>query len=156
MILFVTPLNTISYCAVTLNEKGVYKKFFRRGARRENILRFHTAGRMFASGMKTFRVTSRKDGRSVAIPIEPGLTLAQHLYTAGAFTGRALCSGAGRCGLCQVRFTARAPVPLPEEAERIAPARLEAGWRLACKRPPVPDAEVLADLDGNEFLTAMP
>jgi len=122
----------------------------------ENILRFHTVGRMFASGMETFRVTSRKDGRSVAIPIESGFTLAQHLFIAGALKGRPLCSGAGRCGLCQVEFATRAPKPLPEETERISPARLLAGWRLACKHPPVPDAEVFADCAADEMMTTLP
>jgi len=106
--------------------------------------------------MQTFRVTNRKDGRSVDVPIDPGLTLAQHLYVAGAFADRPLCSGAGRCGLCQVEFTEGAPAPLPEERARIPHARLEAGWRLACRRPPLPGSAVLADRAGDEAPSPLP
>jgi len=97
--------------------------------------------------MNTFRIIGKQAGQVLESSIEPGLTLAQHLYLAGAFSGRPLCSGAGRCGLCRVRFLARAPEPLPEEQGRISPERLDEGWRLACLRPPVPGSEVQAVLD---------
>jgi len=100
---------------------------------------------MLRHDMNTFRVTRPGHGRSEAVGIEPGLSLAQHLYLAGAFADRALCSGAGRCGLCQVEFRQGAPAPLPEETRIIPAARLALGWRLACRRPPVPGSEVLAD-----------
>ncbi len=64
------------------------------------------------------------DGGLLETAIEPGLTLAQHLFMAGAFHGRALCSGAGRCGLCQALFVSGAPAPLPEERSILPPARL--------------------------------
>ncbi len=92
----------------------------------------------------------------VELEILPGLTLAQTLYAAGAFRGRALCSGAGRCGLCQVRFTRLAPPPLAQERERLAPERLEAGWRLACLRPPVPGSVVRTPLAAERSPRPLP
>lgn len=92
--------------------------------------------------MNTFRITWKNSGAETEASIEPGLTLAQHLYMAGAFLGRPLCSGAGRCGLCRVRFLAQAPDPLPEEREILSSARLDEGARLSCRRPPQPGAAV--------------
>jgi len=100
--------------------------------------------------MNTFRIIGSRDGQVLEATIEPGLTLAQHLYLAGAFTARPLCSGAGRCGLCQARFLSESPDPLPEERERISAIRLEKGWRLTCRRPPVPGSRVRAALDQDE------
>lgn len=68
--------------------------------------------------------------------IEPGLTLAQHLFLAGAYESVPLCSGAGRCGLCQVRFLEGAAAPGADDAALIRGERLEEGWRLACCRQP--------------------
>jgi uncharacterized 2Fe-2S/4Fe-4S cluster protein (DUF4445 family) len=97
--------------------------------------------------MNTFRIIGAEDGQIQEKCVEPGMTLAQHLYLAGAFTGRPLCSGAGRCGLCQVRFMSGAPDPLPREMELITTARLDKGWRLTCCRQPVPGSLIRADLD---------
>jgi len=80
-------------------------------------------------------------------PVVPGLTLAQNLFLAGAFTGRPLCSGAGRCGLCRVRFLSGAPAPLPEELLRLPGDQLAEGVRLTCLRPAVPGAVLEAVLD---------
>lgn len=84
--------------------------------------------------MNTFSIIPKGGGAAVETPIQGGLTLAQHLYVAGAFASRPLCSGAGRCGLCQVRYLSCAPEPLAAERRRIRAERLEQGWRLACLR----------------------
>ncbi|GAB6038992.1 ASKHA domain-containing protein [Fundidesulfovibrio butyratiphilus] len=97
--------------------------------------------------MPHYILLSRADGARQKVDIRPGLTLAQSLFLAGAFSGRPLCSGLGRCGLCQVRFVSNAPPPLPEEGKRLPPGRLDEGWRLSCLRPPVADAVVEARLD---------
>jgi uncharacterized 2Fe-2S/4Fe-4S cluster protein (DUF4445 family) len=89
--------------------------------------------------MNTFRIAwKNEDAASAEVSMEPGLTLAQHLYMAGAFQGRPLCSGAGRCGLCRVRFLSQPPDPLPEERAMLSPGRLDEGSRLSCRRQPVP------------------
>ncbi|MFZ5426005.1 MAG: ASKHA domain-containing protein [Thermodesulfobacteriota bacterium] len=82
--------------------------------------------------------------RVVRLPIRPGLTLAQHLYLAGALRRRALCSGAGRCGLCRTLFSKEAPSILPEETAILSPGLLEKGWRLSCRRQPAPGMVVRA------------
>ena len=94
--------------------------------------------------MNTLRIVWKQDGSIVETPIESGLTLAQHLYVSGAFQGRPLCSGAGGCGLCRVRYLSGAPEPLPEERGLLSPARLDEGYRLSCRRPPVPGSTVEA------------
>ncbi|WP_027191631.1 ASKHA domain-containing protein [Fundidesulfovibrio putealis] len=96
--------------------------------------------------MNTFSITPKGGGEQVLSPVRGGLTLAQHLYLAGAFSSRPLCSGAGRCGLCQVRFITDPPEPLPVELQRISSERLERGWRLSCVRQPTPGSSVEAAL----------
>lgn len=96
--------------------------------------------------MKEFFISPPGAGQAVPVPILPGLTLAQHLYVAGAFRGKPLCSGAGRCGLCRARFIGEAPEPLPEEIARLGKERVAAGWRLTCRRPPAPGLVVEASL----------
>lgn len=96
--------------------------------------------------MNTFWITPKGGGEQVLSPVRGGLTLAQHLYLAGAFSSRPLCSGAGRCGLCQVRFITYPPAPLPLELLRISSERLERGWRLSCVRQPEPGSSVEAAL----------
>ncbi|MBI4806716.1 MAG: DUF4445 domain-containing protein [Desulfovibrio sp.] len=96
--------------------------------------------------MSTFSIVAKKGGPISEAPLVPGLTLAQHLFIAGAFQAKALCSGAGRCGLCQVKFLTTPPEPLVEEQDILSPGRLDEGWRLACKRPPVPGSVVEATL----------
>ena len=96
--------------------------------------------------MSKFSIVAKQGGPIFETPLVPGLTLAQHLFIAGAFRSRPLCSGAGRCGLCQVRFLTPPPEPLGEECGIISPDRLDEGWRLACRRPPVPGSVVEASL----------
>jgi uncharacterized 2Fe-2S/4Fe-4S cluster protein (DUF4445 family) len=93
-----------------------------------------------------FSIVAKKGGPISETPLVPGLTLAQHLFIAGAFQAKALCSGAGRCGLCQVKFLTAPPEPLGQEQDIISSDRLEEGWRLACKRPPVPGSVIEASL----------
>jgi len=102
--------------------------------------------------MNTFSITPKGGGEQILSPVRGGLTLAQHLYLAGAFSSRPLCSGAGRCGLCQIRFLTDPPTPLPMERRRIAPERLERGWRLSCVRQPEPGSSVEAVLAKPAFL----
>ena len=104
--------------------------------------------------MDDFNIAAPQSEDRVRVPIERGLTLAQHLYLAGAFQAKSLCSGAGRCGLCQARFLSLAPAPLPEELERIGPHRLEEGWRLTCRRMPVPDSLVEVALASQDKVLA--
>jgi uncharacterized 2Fe-2S/4Fe-4S cluster protein (DUF4445 family) len=99
--------------------------------------------------MNEFFLSPVGQSQTVAVSVLPGLTLAQHLYVAGAFRGEPLCSGAGRCGLCRTRFAGDAPAPLPEETARLGRERIEAGWRLSCRRAPVPGSTVEARLDAG-------
>ena len=97
--------------------------------------------------MPYFTLVDAPRGLRLRLPAEPGITLAQSLFLAGAFLGRPLCSGLGRCGLCQARFLQGAPAPLPEECKRLSvPAP---GGRLAAYLPasPVPDSEVEVHLE---------
>ncbi|MBF0513821.1 MAG: DUF4445 domain-containing protein [Desulfovibrionaceae bacterium] len=64
-----------------------------------------------------------------------GATMAQALFLGGFFTGRALCSGLGRCGLCRVRYRGLAPEATATERRKLGPDRLGEGWRLACQHP---------------------
>ncbi len=95
-------------------------------------------------------------GQACAVPIIPGLTLAQNLFLAGAFSGRPLCSGSGSCGLCRVRFISGAPMPLPEELRRLPERLLTEGVRLSCLRPAAPGAVVEAVLEASAYLRDQP
>jgi uncharacterized 2Fe-2S/4Fe-4S cluster protein (DUF4445 family) len=64
-----------------------------------------------------------------------GTTMAQALFLGGFFTGRALCSGLGRCGLCRVRYLGQAPEPALAERRKLDQGLLGEGWRLACQHP---------------------
>ncbi|WP_243310564.1 ASKHA domain-containing protein [Fundidesulfovibrio agrisoli] len=97
--------------------------------------------------MKTFAILPGTGLKHVTRDIQPGFSLAQALFAAGAYRGKPLCSGAGRCGLCRVRFAEGAPEPLPEETRRLPGERLLEGWRLACLRPPVPGSVVEVALE---------
>ncbi|MFP5238533.1 MAG: ASKHA domain-containing protein [Acidobacteriota bacterium] len=99
--------------------------------------------------MKTFAILPGEGRKPLSQGIQPGFTLAQALFAAGAYRGKPLCSGAGRCGLCRVRFAEGAPEPLPEEVRRLPREPLLDGWRLACLRPPVPGSLVEAALEAS-------
>ncbi|GFK95026.1 hypothetical protein NNJEOMEG_02874 [Fundidesulfovibrio magnetotacticus] len=92
--------------------------------------------------MNIFTIVDKAGGPDRPVSVSPGLTLAQHLYIEGAFDGRPLCSGAGRCGKCAVLFEPGAPAPELAEERVLEPERLEQGWRLSCARPPLPGARV--------------
>ena len=84
------------------------------------------------------------EGREHAVPVRPGLTLAQAVFAGGVVPVRALCSGLGRCGRCRVRFeeAVQAPGPVEMEARLLSPEELEQGWRLACRHPAEPGLRV--------------
>jgi len=71
-----------------------------------------------------------------------GATMAQALFLDGFFTGRALCSGLGRCGLCRARYLGPAPEPTASERRKLGDGLLAAGWRLTCQHP-VKSADLL-------------
>lgn len=100
----------------------------------------------FPASQDAYTVLS-PEGQASSVPVLPGLTLAQNLFLAGAFTGRPLCSGSGRCGLCRVRFVSGAPELLPEEVQRLPAEKLADGVRLSCLRPAVPGAVLEVGLD---------
>ncbi|MCK9239766.1 2Fe-2S iron-sulfur cluster-binding protein, partial [Desulfocurvus sp.] len=82
-------------------------------------------------------------GRTLTLPADPALTLAQAAYLSGHWPAPALCSGLGRCGRCRVRFLAAAPPPAPGEDEVLAPEELAGGWRLGCRHAALPGVAVL-------------
>lgn len=112
------------------------------GRRRSRGLHFDPRARILRR-VDTFTLQDRSGRDRGRMAIVPGLTLAQHIFLAGGFEGRALCSGAGRCGQCAARFAALPPAPLPAEAGLLAQPRLEDGWRLSCRHAPVPGSVVL-------------
>ena len=52
------------------------------------------------------------------------------------------CGGEGICGKCRVKVTQGAAEPTATEHQRISPAELQAGWRLACQSPVCGPTEV--------------
>ena len=72
-----------------------------------------------------------------------GKTLAQCVYLSGLFTPPALCSGAGHCALCRVRFLSAPPPVLDAEKAVLSHHDLDAGWRLACHHAPEDNAHIL-------------
>lgn len=71
-----------------------------------------------------------------------GVSLLEALRSAGIFLPSA-CGGRGICGFCKCTIRSGAPVdPTPEEIQRIKPAELSAGIRLACRHPVLSDLEV--------------
>ena len=73
-------------------------------------------------------------GKSQEYQLRGGLTVAQALFAAGVWRGLALCSGAGRCGRCRVRYLENAPAPGAAEQKLLSPQELETGLRLACRQ----------------------
>jgi uncharacterized 2Fe-2S/4Fe-4S cluster protein (DUF4445 family) len=63
-------------------------------------------------------------------------TLAQLLFLNGFFSGVPLCSGAGTCGHCRVRFVDHPPPQSIADRGVFSRAEIDAGWRLACRHPP--------------------
>lgn len=82
-------------------------------------------------------------GQARPARLEPGLSLAQNLFIAGALADRPLCSGLGCCGLCRVRYVGDPPPPLPKELTKLSRSLLDRGYRLACQRRPEPGDRVL-------------
>ncbi|MDR3073963.1 MAG: ASKHA domain-containing protein [Deltaproteobacteria bacterium] len=85
-----------------------------------------------------------------------GETLAESVYLSGLFAPPALCSGIGRCGLCRLRYLGDPPPPLDAEKAVLSEHDLDAGWRLGCRRDPLPGAHVLVPaLPANAAAAAM-
>jgi Na+-transporting NADH:ubiquinone oxidoreductase subunit F len=75
------------------------------------------------------------------VDAKSGVSLLEALRQGGIFLPSA-CGGRGVCGFCRCTIRSGAPAgPTPEETQRIKPAELSAGVRLACRIP------VCADLD---------
>lgn len=75
------------------------------------------------------------EGFADAILPARGATLAESIYLSGLFLPPALCSAIGTCGLCRVRYLKDIPPPSDAERETLSHHDLDAGWRLACRRP---------------------
>ena len=82
-------------------------------------------------------------GRTLTLPADPALTLAQAAYLSGHWSAPALCSGLGRCGRCRVRFLDAPPAPVPGEDAVLSAQELAGGWRLGCRHAALPGAAVL-------------
>ena len=87
--------------------------------------------------MASFTVIE-SSGRSRTVPIEPGQSLAQHLFQQGAFVGKPLCAGLGRCGLCRVSYHTPAPDITGQELRILATDEADGGVRLSCRHHPRP------------------
>jgi Na+-transporting NADH:ubiquinone oxidoreductase subunit F len=73
---------------------------------------------------------------------KPGVSLLEALRQGGIFLPSA-CGGRGICGFCRCTIRSEAPAePTPEEIQRIKPAELSAGVRLACRIPVHGDLDV--------------
>ncbi len=71
-----------------------------------------------------------------------GVSLLEALRADGIFLPSA-CGGRGICGFCRCTIRSGAPVdPTPAEIQRIKPAELSAGIRLACRIPVLSDLEI--------------
>jgi len=64
-------------------------------------------------------------------------SLSRLLFVHGFFRGHPLCSGAGKCGYCRVRFLEGVPEPYRVEQDLFSPEELQHGWRLSCRHVPV-------------------
>ncbi len=73
---------------------------------------------------------SSKESRILIV--EPDETLAQALFRHGAFLGKPLCSGLGKCGQCRVRYSEKSPTPTPDELKRLSLEERDAGYRFSC------------------------
>lgn len=72
----------------------------------------------------------------------PGVSLLEALRSAGIFLPSA-CGGRGICGFCRCTVRSGAPAELTDaEIQRIKPAELSAGVRLACRVPVLSDLEI--------------
>lgn len=92
---------------------------------------------------KVFSVVGA-DGRRFVLPVGGAgvVSLAEAIWLSGRVSPPALCSGLGRCGSCRVRFLSAPPPPLEREVEVLGRDATDAGWRLACRRPPEADIVV--------------
>ncbi|WP_027183529.1 ASKHA domain-containing protein [Desulfovibrio inopinatus] len=75
-------------------------------------------------------IDSRNESRSIIV--EAGENLARALFRHGAFLGRPLCSGLGKCGQCRVRYRHNIPESTVEETTRLSFQAREDGYRFAC------------------------
>ncbi|MFW5722147.1 MAG: ASKHA domain-containing protein [Desulfohalobiaceae bacterium] len=87
--------------------------------------------------MAFFTVTE-SSGLEWIVPIEPGQSLAQHLFQQGAFVGKPLCAGLGRCGLCRVSYHTPAPDITGQELRILTTDEADGGVRLSCRHFPRP------------------
>lgn len=64
------------------------------------------------------------------LTVAPGTPLQDLLFAQGI---EFPCGGRGRCKGCRVKVLRGLMPPTPDDLHRLAPAELEAGWRLACR-----------------------
>jgi uncharacterized 2Fe-2S/4Fe-4S cluster protein (DUF4445 family) len=64
------------------------------------------------------------------LSVAPGTPLHDLLFAHGV---EFPCGGRGRCKGCRVKVLQGLLPPTPDDLERLSPAELEAGWRLACR-----------------------
>ncbi len=57
----------------------------------------------------------------------------QILFEAGLLQNTPLCAGAGRCGMCRIRFMDNPPEPTADDLHFFDPDELVDGWRLGCR-----------------------
>ncbi|MFU8790200.1 MAG: ASKHA domain-containing protein, partial [Methylobacter sp.] len=73
----------------------------------------------------------------IELPFQSGATL-RDILIAGGVPLRSACAGNAACGQCQVRVQESAAIAFTAgEISRLSPARLNAGWRLACQIKPL-------------------
>ena len=85
------------------------------------------------------RVDLRFNDRPVRVP--RGVTL----FDAASWNGIAIdstCGGHGTCKKCRIRFKADPPLPTSLDLRAYTTQEIKDGWRLACRTPATPDADV--------------
>ena len=85
------------------------------------------------------RVDLRFNDRPVRVP--RGVTL----FDAASWNGIAIdstCGGHGTCKKCRIRFKADPPLPTSLDLRAYTTQEIKDGWRLACRPPATPDADV--------------
>ena len=73
------------------------------------------------------------------LTVECGAPLQNALFAAGV---EFPCGGRGRCKGCRVKVLSGQLPVTPEDAERLTPAELASGWRLACQARPATDLKL--------------
>jgi uncharacterized 2Fe-2S/4Fe-4S cluster protein (DUF4445 family) len=97
-------------------------------------------------------ISAENKGREIRA--ESGRSLLETLRSAGFYLP-AVCGGQGSCGKCGVRVRAGALPPTASDRACFSPARLEAGYRLACTAFPAGDISVEVPETGEGDFSAV-